>query len=275
MSESWLPYAGPARLLIVLAVLLLLIGLEAWRPRRGDVPLVHRRWRNVGLAALSTLLVRLLIPVTVVAFAAQIAARGTGILGWIAWPAAVEWTVAIVVLDLAIYWQHRLMHRFPVLWQLHRVHHSDLRFDVTLGLRFHPLEILLSTVYKLAVVAVLAPAPQAVAIYEILLATFALLTHADVAISESWDRQLRRVLITPDWHRVHHSIHRNETDSNYGNLLTFWDRLFSSHIEQPVDGHRHMTIGLPQFRDAADQTLRALLLNPFNDATRPSSIEDK
>jgi sterol desaturase/sphingolipid hydroxylase (fatty acid hydroxylase superfamily) len=275
MSEHWLPYVGFVRLLAVVTVLLLLIGLESWRPRRGDIPLPRRRWRNIELAALSTLLVRLMIPVTLVAFAAQITALGSGILGWITLPAAVEWTIAIVALDLAIYWQHRLMHRFPMLWRIHRVHHSDLRFDATLGLRFHPLEILLSTLYKIAVIALLAPAPQAVALYEILLTTFSLLTHADVAIPESWDRQLRQVLITPDWHRVHHSIHRNETDSNYGNLLTLWDRLFSSHIEQPVDGHRRMAIGLPKFRDAQDQTLRALLLNPFTDATRPSPIDDK
>ena len=197
--------------------------------------------------------------------------HGFGLLALTPWPGIIESALAIAVLDLAIYWQHRWFHQLPWLWRIHRVHHSDTQFEVTLGLRFHPAEILLSMLYKFAVIIALGPSAAAVALYEVLLATFALITHADVALPGQWDRRLRIVLVTPDWHRVHHSVHRNETDSNYGNLLTLWDRLFASRIAQPRDGHPGMAIGLPQFRAPADQTLPALLRLPLVGDVRPST----
>lgn len=268
MNAWWLAHAGPTRLLVVAALLLaLLLCQRAW-PTRGEAPVRGRRWRNLGLAAVSTLLVYLILPLTAVTFAWQMTSRGIGLLAMVDMPAALEFAVAIVALDLAIYWQHRWFHVVPPLWRIHRVHHSDLQFEATLGLRFHPAEILLSMLYKFAVIAALGPSVAAVAVYEILLAGFALLTHADIAIPHAWDRQLRRVLVTPDWHRVHHSMHRDETDSNYGNILSLWDRLFCSRVEQPRDGHRGMTIGLDQFRDSQEQTLIALLRQPLARDTR-------
>lgn len=267
MSGEW-PAAGLVRLAIVVA---LLLGLLAWqhaRPRRGEASPARRRWRNLGLAALGTAVVYALVPVTTVAFAALAGDRGWGLFGEIAWPVPIEGALAVVALDLAIYWQHRAFHRIPWLWRIHRVHHSDTRFEVTLGLRFHPAEILLSMLYKLVVIAALGASPAAVALYEILLAGFALITHADVALPATWDRRLRAMLVTPDWHRVHHSVYRAETDSNYGNLLTLWDRLFASRVDQPRDGHRAMAIGLPEFREPADQTLPALLRLPLRGAAR-------
>lgn len=264
----WPPDAGLVRLAIVLALLLGLLAWQRARPRRGEASPARRRWRNLGLAAIGAVLVYALLPVTAVAFAALAGARGWGLLAATAWPAPVAGALAVVALDLAIYWQHRAFHRIPGLWRIHRVHHSDTRFEVTLGLRFHPAEILLSMLYKFAVIAALGAAPAAVALYEILLASFALITHADVALPANWDRRLRLLLVTPDWHRVHHSVHRDETDSNYGNLLTLWDRLFASHVDQPRDGHRGMVIGLPEFRDPADQTLPALLRLPLIGAAR-------
>ncbi|MEZ0472430.1 sterol desaturase family protein [Luteimonas salinilitoris] len=268
MNAWWLAHAGPTRLLVVGALLLVLLLCQRAWPTRGETPARGRRWRNVGLAAVSTLLVYLILPLTAVTFAWQMTTRGIGLLAVVDMPAMLEFLAALVVLDLAIYWQHRWFHVIPQLWRIHRVHHSDLQFEVTLGLRFHPAEILLSMLYKFAVIAALGPSPVAVAVYEILLAAFALLTHADVAIPHAWDRQLRRVLVTPDWHRVHHSVYRDETDSNYGNILSLWDRLFHSRIEQPRDGHRGMQIGLTQFRAAPEQTLIALLQQPLADDLR-------
>jgi sterol desaturase/sphingolipid hydroxylase (fatty acid hydroxylase superfamily) len=132
-----------------------------------------------------------------------------------------------------------------------------------LGLRFHPAEILLSLLYKLALIQVFGFAPLTVLVYEILLASFALFTHADVALPARWDARLRRVFVTPDWHRVHHSVHRKETDSNFGNILIAWDYLFASHVPQPRDGHAGMRIGLPVFRDPAEQTMLSLLRQPL------------
>ena len=155
MNAWWLAHAGPTRLLVVAALLLaLLLCQRAW-PTRGEAPVRGRRWRNLGLAAVSTLLVYLILPLTAVTFAWQMTSRGVGLLAMLDMPAALEFAVAIVALDLAIYWQHRWFHVVPPLWRIHRVHHSDLQFEVTLGLSFHPAEILLSMLYKFAVIAAL------------------------------------------------------------------------------------------------------------------------
>lgn len=271
MNGNGLLTPGLLRLAIVLALLLVLLACQRVWPRRGEASPPRRRWRNLGLAAIGTAVVYLALPVSAVSFAAIVQNHGFGLLALTPWPGIIESALAIAVLDLAIYWQHRWFHQLPWLWRIHRVHHSDTQFEVTLGLRFHPAEILLSMLYKFAVIIALGPSAAAVALYEVLLATFALITHADVALPGQWDRRLRIVLVTPDWHRVHHSVHRNETDSNYGNLLTLWDRLFASRIAQPRDGHPGMTIGLPQFRAPADQTLPALLRLPLVGDVRPST----
>lgn len=261
---------GLVRLVVVVALLLILSACQRAWPRRGDPSLPRRRWRNLGLAAISAAVVYLVLPVSAVSFAAIMRDQGFGLLAATHWPSGVESVLTIAALDLAIYWQHRVFHRLPWLWRIHRVHHSDTQFEVTLGLRFHPVEILLSMLYKLAVIAALGPPAATVALYEVLLTAFALIAHADIALPGKWDRRLRLVLVTPDWHRVHHSVYRNETDSNYGNLLTLWDRIFASHVAQPRDGHDVMAIGLPKFRALADQTLPALLRLPLiGDAPPP------
>jgi sterol desaturase/sphingolipid hydroxylase (fatty acid hydroxylase superfamily) len=265
----WSHQPGLPRLAVVLGLLLALLLCQRRWPTRGERALPGRRWRNVALAAISTGLVYLLLPVTTVVLAAIVRSHDVGLLSLVRWPAAIEFLLAIVVLDLAIYWQHRWFHQIPLLWPIHRVHHTDTQFEVTLGLRFHPAEILLSVLYKFALIVVLAPSPAAVALYEILLAAFSLFTHADVAIHSSTERWLRRVVVTPDWHRVHHSVHRHETDSNYGNFLTLWDRVFASRIDQPTGGHRGMQIGLPEFRSLGDQTLVALLRQPLATTSLP------
>ena len=272
MTTWLLGHAGPARLLVVATLLALLLAWQHLRPRRGDGAIGGRQWRNVVLVVIASAVVYLLVPVTTVAFAASVAADGSGVFNAIALPAPVEMLLGIVLLDLAIYWQHRWFHLMPWLWRIHRVHHSDIGFDATLGLRFHPAEILLSLLYKLALIWVFGFAPLTVLVYEIALASFALFSHADIALSPRWDARLRRVLVTPDWHRVHHSVYRDETDSNYGNILSVWDRLFASHVPQPRDGHVGMRIGLPGFRDPDAQTVFALLLQPLaSESNLPST----
>jgi len=254
---------GPARMVVVGGLLVLLLAWQQWRPRRGDAGGARRRLRNIAMALVSSALVYLILPITAVAFAVQIAAMDFGLFNALSWTVGVEIVAGVILLDLAIYWQHRWFHLVPLLWRMHRVHHSDVAFDATLGLRFHPSEILLSMLYKLALVAMLGIAPLTMLLYEILLASFALLTHADIAIPPHWDRRLRHVFVTPDWHRVHHSVFRDETDSNYGNILSIWDRLFTSYRAQPREGHVSMVIGVPQCRDAQAQTLLALLRQPL------------
>ena len=263
MSEWLLSHAAIARFGAVGFVFLLLLLIQALKPKRGEVSAPGRRLRNLSMPLISGLIVYLLLPLTAVGFAAAASDMHLGLFNHLDWPLAIEIVITVIILDLAIYWQHRWMHLVPWLWRLHRLHHTDTNFELTLALRFHPFEIVLSLLYKCLIIAALGAAPLSVLIYEILLALFALFSHADIAIADRWDRRLRRIVITPDWHRVHHSIHRSETDSNFGNLLSVWDRVFRSAVEQPRDGHQAMKIGLDQFRDDASQKLSAMLLQPF------------
>jgi sterol desaturase/sphingolipid hydroxylase (fatty acid hydroxylase superfamily) len=264
-------YAPLLRFAMLAALLLLLLSLQRLRPRRGDCGIANRRWRNVGLGVLSSTLVYAVMPITAVAAASAFKDAGIGLLNLGAWPAAMKFALAVIVLDLAIYWQHRLSHRIVWLWRIHRVHHTDTAFDTTLGLRFHPFEILLSMLYKLTIIAALGAPAAAVAAYELLLAAFALATHADIAIPARWDAVLRRIVVTPDWHRVHHSVHHDETNSNYGNMSTLWDRLFTSAIAQPREGHCNMRLGLEHDRSAEQQTFPALLRMPL----MPAQTDDR
>lgn len=264
-------HPGAVRGVLVGVLFVAVLVWQRWRPRRRMASGWLRTLRNIALTAISGSIVHLLLPMTTVAFAWLVEQHGWGLFNQVDWPAWLEITLSVIVLDIAIYWQHRCFHVIPALWPIHRVHHTDTEFDVSLGLRFHPIEILLSLLYKLALIALVGVAALGIVIYEILLATFALLTHANVALSPRWDVRLRLLLVTPDWHRVHHSVHRDETDSNYGNILSLWDRLFASYVAQPRDGHAGMQIGLGAFRDEPDQTLPALLLQPIRRASNPDS----
>ena len=179
---------------------------------------------------------------------------------------------AVVLLDLAIYLQHVLFHAVPGLWRLHRMHHADLDFDVTTGLRFHPVEIILSMGLKLMVVVALGAPPLAVLVFEVLLNATAMFNHANLRLPAALDRVLRPLLVTPDMHRVHHSVVPRETNSNFGFNLALWDRLFGTYIAQPAAGHTAMTIGIPQFRDPAELRLDRLLTQPLRDEQKESSF---
>jgi sterol desaturase/sphingolipid hydroxylase (fatty acid hydroxylase superfamily) len=256
-------HEAPLRLAGFVAVLAVLLWCERRWPFRGDARPARRQLANMGLAVIDTAVLRLAFPVLAVLLAASIHARGGGLLGLLAWPMWLEISLAVLVLDLAIYWQHRLLHAIPLLWPLHRVHHSDIAFDVSTGLRFHPLETALSMGIKLGLVVALGPHPAAMVIFELLLSTTSLFTHADFALPARLEPLVRRVLVTPSMHRIHHSVLRKETDSNYSFNLSLWDRLFGSYREHPQQPPQSMPIGLPAWRDPRALSLPALLLQPF------------
>ncbi|HYF21836.1 MAG TPA: sterol desaturase family protein [Caulobacteraceae bacterium] len=247
-------------------VFALLAGAEAAWPRRG-APERLRRWPgNLGLAVVSALLLRLLAPAAGVAAALLAEERGWGLLNLAPVPGWIAFVTTLVLLDLAVWTQHLVTHRVGWLWRLHRVHHTDTAFDLTTGLRFHPLEIALSLLWKAAVIVALGAPVAAVLAFEILLNAAAMFVHADLRLPSALERTLRRVLVTPDMHRVHHSSIRSETDSNFGTLLSAWDRLFHTYRAQPAEGHQAMRIGLDEFRAPAERRLDRLLTLPFRKA---------
>ncbi|MBI2382864.1 MAG: sterol desaturase family protein [Gammaproteobacteria bacterium] len=262
--EAWILQHEPAIRLTAFAAVLLTVGLaERLWPRRpaGDPRL--RRWLiNLTIMALGTALLRLAVPVLAVGAALAAREAGWGLFNRLPLPAGVELAAAVLLLDLAIYGQHRYMHASPLFWRLHRMHHSDLDFDTSTGVRFHPLEIVVSMAYKIAVVTALGASAPAVVAFELLLNATSLFNHGNLRIPPSADRWLRLLVVTPDMHRVHHSVHRHETDSNFGFNFPWWDRAFRTYRAQPRDGHGGMAIGLPQFRAARDQTLWRLLAQP-------------
>jgi sterol desaturase/sphingolipid hydroxylase (fatty acid hydroxylase superfamily) len=229
-------------------------------PRRKQAIGRGRRWPNsLGVVAVDTLLVRVLLPTTAVGLALLVEARGFGLLNVLAPPTWIGVIASVVVLDLAIYLQHILFHAVPALWRLHRMHHAD----VTTGLRFHPIEILLSMVIKFAVAVALGAPPVAVLLFEMLLNATSMFNHSNVLIPPGLDRILRWLVVTPDMHRVHHSIVAHETNSNFGFNLPWWDRLLGTYRAQPAAGHEAMTIGIEQFRDTRELGLDRMMLQPF------------
>ena len=222
------------------------------------------RWsNNLGLELIDRVLLHLRFPVLAVGFALQAEERGWGLLNSFDVPFALALPMSLLVLDLAIYLQHVLLHAVPVLWRLHRVHHADLEFDVTTGLRFHPIEIMLSMGIKLAVVASLGAPAIAVLIFEVLLNATSMFNHSNVRLPLGLNRALRWIVVTPDMHRVHHSIHPDETNSNFGFNLPWWDRLLGTYRAQPRDGHEGMDIGIDQFRTPRDLWLDRMLMQPL------------
>lgn len=257
-------FEAAIRLVCFGSVLALVMALEWALPRRA--PLLRRRQRwpgNIALVGIATVAARLIVPVAAIGVAASAEARGWGLLNRIALAPWAEIAVAVVMLDLVIYGQHVAFHAQPWLWRLHRTHHSDPDLDVTTALRFHPAEILLSALVKLAAVAALGASPLAVLIFEILLNATAMFNHGNIALPPPIDAVLRRVLVTPDMHRVHHSIDPCETNSNFGFNLPWWDWLFGTYRAQPAAGHQEMTIGLAVFRADRDQRIDQLLVQPL------------
>ena len=244
-----------------------LLAMAVWEllaPRRPLTQSKPLRWTsNLGLALLNNVVWRLLIPAGAVGLAITVQDRGWGLFNSVALPEWFEVAASVVLFDLAIYAQHWVFHRVPWLWRLHLVHHVDLDFDATTGIRFHTVETLLSFVWKAAVIALLGAPALAVMIFEILLNATAIFNHSNARLPVWIDGVLRLVLVTPDMHRVHHSIENHETNSNYGFCLSWWDFLFRTYDAQPDAGHDGMIIGHPEFRDPQVERLPCMLLLPF------------
>ncbi len=234
-------------------------------PRRALTVAKSVRWtNNLALVVLNTIALRVAFPVAATGLALHATNQGWGLLQQVELSESFRVLIGIVVLDLAIYFQHVLFHAVPALWRLHRVHHADLDFDVTTGARFHPIEIFLSMLIKCAVILALGPPALAVLIFEILLNATAMFNHANVRILSAIERVVRWVIVTPDMHRVHHSALPHETNSNFGFNLSAWDRLFGTYRAQPAEGHVEMTIGLKGFRDPREvDRLDGMLWLPF------------
>jgi len=252
------------RMAFFLGILLIMALWEVAAPRRRrEIPRLLRWSNNLGIVVIDTLLVRLTFPIVAVGLALLSQERGWGLFNIFDVPAWLAFVVSVLALDLAIYLQHVMFHAVPALWRLHRMHHADLEFDVTTGLRFHPVEILLSMGIKLMVVAALGPPAVAVLVFEVLLNATAMFNHSNIRIPVTIDRVLRLIVVTPDMHRVHHSIHPSETNSNFGFNLPWWDRLLGTYRPQPRDGHETMTIGIEQFRIRRDLWLDRMLIQPL------------
>ncbi len=252
------------RLGVFFGVFAVMIAWEVAAPRLRLALPRSRRWpANIGIVVLNTLLVRLIFPVLPVGVAAWAAGEGCGLFNWLDVPAWLAALLSVLILDCAIYAQHVVFHKVPVLWRLHRMHHADTGYDVTTGARFHPIEILMSMVIKMAIVVAIGAPAVAVVLFEVLLNGTAMFNHGNVSLPGPIDRLVRLVLVTPDMHRVHHSSVQVETDSNYGFALSVWDRLFGTYAPEPAAGHDGMQIGLEYLRDPAEQRLDRMLTQPF------------
>ncbi len=264
MTDTILAYEPILRLAFFLGILVAMAFWEVAAPRRRiEIPRLIRWTNNLGVVVIDTILVRLTYPIAAVGLALLAEQNGWGLFNLFDVSVWVAVLVSVVALDFAIYLQHVLFHAVPALWRLHRMHHADLGFDVTTGLRFHPIEILLSMGIKMGVVVALGPPAVAVLLFEVILNATAMFNHSNIRIPEGIDRVLRLVVVTPDMHRVHHSVIRSETDSNYGFNLPWWDRLLGTYTAEPKGGHEGMTIGFEQFRTVRDQWLDKMLIQPL------------
>lgn len=237
---------------------------EVTTPRRLRSHARSRRWpSNLAIVALNTALVRMALPATAVALAAAGARHGWGLFNNLPVSPWIAAAASVIALDLAIYLQHVMFHAVPAFWRVHRMHHADLDFDVSTGGRFHPIEIVVSMVFKFAVVAALGATAGGVLIFEVLLNATSMFNHGNVRLPPHLDRYLRWFMVTPDMHRVHHSVVVAETNSNFGFNIPWWDRLLGTYRGQPAAGHDGMTIGIEQFRDPRELRLDRMLLQPF------------
>ena len=253
-----------ARVILAVAVFAVIAAWEVFAPRRRLAAGRLLRWpSNLGIVVVDALAIRLVVPAAAVGASLYAAGHGIGLFHYLSLRLSLAALLGFLVLDLIIYAQHIVFHRVPWLWRLHRMHHADLDIDVTTGLRFHPFEILISLGIKIAAVLAFGIPPVAVFVFEVVLNASSMFNHSNVSMPPRLDRILRLVLVTPDMHRVHHSVVRAETDSNFGFNLPWWDRLFGTYRREPRAGHNGMTIGLPVFRDTRELRLDRMLTQPF------------
>lgn len=264
MTDFIINHESALRMSVFVSILLVMMTAETLLPRKARVQARPKRWTaNLLLVVIDSLVLRLVFPIVAVGVAAHAVTQGWGLLNLIALPQWLSIIAAIIILDMMIYWQHVISHRWAPLWALHKVHHSDRDIDVTTALRFHPVEIILSMAYKMALIMLLGAPVIAVIIFEIILNGCAMFNHANLRFPRSLDKALRLILVTPDMHRVHHSIIERETNSNYGFSTSLWDRLFNSYTDQPSKGHDDMVIGLQEHQGRGPDSLIWALLLPF------------
>lgn len=264
MTDFFLSNEPATRMAVFLGVLCIMALWEVWSPRRRvEVPRLLRWSNNLALIVVDSIAVRLVFPLAAVGLAVTLQGQGWGLFNVIGLPAWLEVLFCVVLLDFAIYLQHVVFHHVPVLWRLHRMHHADLEIDVTTGLRFHPLEIVLSMAFKLVLVLVLGAPAIAVLIFEVVLNASAMFNHSNIRLPKPVDAVLRLIIVTPDMHRVHHSIDPKETNSNYGFNVPWWDRLLGTYIAQPKAGHDEMHIGIELFRTRRELWIDRMILQPL------------
>ncbi len=264
MTSFLLTHEPTIRLGAFAGIFALMALWEVLAPRRRQAVGRRQRWpANLGIVVLDSLLVRLLFPTAAVGVALYAEAHDWGLFHALGAPGWLAVVASMLLLDMAIYLQHVMLHAVPLLWRLHRMHHTDLEFDLTTGARFHPLEIVLSLLIKFGVIVALGVPAVAVLAFEVVLNVTSMFNHGNVSLPRRLDKGLRWLLVTPDMHRVHHSWHPDETNSNFGFNLSWWDRLFGTYLAQPRDGHIGMTIGINQFRDPRELRLDRMLWQPM------------
>jgi len=264
VAELILAHEPAIRLTFFIGIFATMAFWEIVLPRRAASFSRWRRWpSNLSIVVLNSLLLHILLPGVAVGVALAGERNGWGLLDAATLPAWMKFALAIVLLDLAIYLQHVMFHALPALWRFHRMHHADPDFDVTTGGRFHTGEIIISAGYKLAIVVALGVPAASFVVFEVLLNATSMFNHSNIDLPLALDRALRWILVTPDMHRVHHSVERDETNSNFGFNLSWWDRLLGTYRAQPAAGHDEMTIGLDVFREPAQLRLDRMLLQPF------------
>ena len=264
MWDSIQAYEPVIRLSAFLGIFTIMALWEIAAPRRQRTFSRLTRWpNNLGIVVFNTVVLRVLFPTAAIGVALAAEANGWGLFNVFALPEWLAVALAVMIMDFAIYLQHVLVHAVPALWRLHRMHHADLDYDVTTGARFHPIEIVISMGLKLMVVSALGAPALAVLIFEVVLNATAMFNHGNVRIPAGLDHVLRWIVVTPDMHRVHHSVIPQETNSNFGFNLPWWDRLFGTYTAQPKGGHEGMTIGIEQFREGRDLRLDRMLIQPF------------
>lgn len=264
MSDAILDNEEFIRLGFFFGVFAVMALWEIASPRRELSMSKQVRWvSNLVIATLNTFILRLLFPAAAVGIALVAQERGWGLLNNVDYPVWLKIATTVVFMDFAIYLQHALFHAVPGLWRLHRVHHTDLDYDVTTGIRFHPIEIILSMLIKISVVVTIGAPAIAVLIFEVMLNTTAMFNHSNVYIPSMLDKIIRLLIVTPDMHRIHHSTEDHETNSNFGFSLSIWDRFFGTYLDQPEKGHEGMEIGIRSFREPRQNTLGWMLVIPF------------
>lgn len=250
---------------VVLAVLELLI------PRRRLRYSKIQRWAsNIGLSIFNTIFLRIVIPIAGVGTALLASDKSWGLLSQIELPVWLSALIFIILFDVTIYWQHRIYHKVPILWRFHRMHHTDMDYDFTTGSRFHPLSILISTLIKVGLILLWGPPAVVVVLAEVILNATSMFNHSNIKLPVWLDQRLRKVIVTPDMHRIHHSVERREHDKNFGFNLSCWDRLFSSYLENAEKDQTEMDIGIKGFQDKKSLNMFTLLFQPFDNPSKPA-----